>query len=352
MIELEHNKTRTIGQNEAVTDNDIIMTCRVWRHGQIVTEQISLDQIADELADPESVIWVDLLRPSMRELTALAAQVGLDENAIEDATAPLERPKVTRHPDHLFFMAYATRLLKRPVDPDDNHGRLELSRVSGFLMDGGLITVRLDDRFDMAPVLAVWNENSDLLRYGSGALMHGLLDVIVDGHFETIQQLDDAIEGMEDALFEERRTGPAFQRRIYSLRKDLVQLRRVVLPMREVVNGLLRHRKADDGALGPLYDDLYDHVLRAAEWTESLRDMVTTVFETNLSLQDAHLNVVMKKLAGWAAIIAVPTAVTGWFGQNVPYPGFSHHSGLIQSVVLIVVLSGALYGLMRSKDWI
>ena len=75
------------------------------------------------------------------------------------------------------------------------------------------------------------------------------------------------------------------------------------------------------------YDDLYDHVLRAAEWTESLRDMISSVFETNLSLQDARLNTVMKKLTGWAAIIAVPTAVTGWFGQNVPYPGFGHTSG-------------------------
>ncbi len=108
----------------------------------------------------------------------------------------------------------------------------------------------------------------------------------------------------------------------------------------------------DDPLLGPWYDDLYDHVLRAAEWTESLRDMVTSVFETNLSLQDARLNTVMKKLAGWAAIIAVPTAVTGWFGQNVPYPGFSHVSGLLQSVVLIVGLSIGLYVLFRRRDWL
>ena len=82
-------------------------------------------------------------------------------------------------------------------------------------------------------------------------------------------------------------------------------------------------------------------MLRAAEWTESLRDMVTSVFETNLSLQDARLNTVMKKLTVWAAIIAVPTAVTGFFGQNVPYPGFGHHAGFLASVVVIAVLAGA-----------
>ena len=104
----------------------------------------------------------------------------------------------------------------------------------------------------------------------------------------------------------------------------------MVLPMREVINAVLRHRKDINAPteLDPWYDDLYDHVLRASEWTESLRDMVTTIFETNLSLQDARLNTVMKKLTGWAAIIAVPTAVTGYFGQNVPYPGFGKDMGL------------------------
>ena len=104
--------------------------------------------------------------------------------------------------------------------------------------------------------------------------------------------------------------------------------------MREVVTAI-QNRRLDakiSPELDPLYADLYDHVLRASEWTESLRDMVTTVFETNLSLQDARLNTVMKKLTGWAAIIAVPTAVTGFYGQNVPYPGsrprgFRHQHG-------------------------
>ncbi|MEO7071392.1 MAG: magnesium transporter CorA family protein, partial [Nostocoides sp.] len=194
--------------------------------------------------------------------------------------------------------------------------------------------------------------NADLLCFGSGALLHGLLDTIVDSQFDTIQQLDDAMEGLETELFENRGADHEFLRTVYSLRKDLVQLRRVVLPMREIVNGVLRHRPDDGTELSRWYDDLYDHVLRAAEWTESLRDMVTTVFETNLSLQDTRLNTVMKKLAGWAAIIAVPTAVTGWFGQNVPYPGFGHSLGLWLAAGLIVGLSGLLYVSFRRRDWL
>lgn len=104
--------------------------------------------------------------------------------------------------------------------------------------------------------------------------------------------------------------------------------------------------------LDPLYADLYDHVLRASEWTESLRDMVTTVFETNLSLQDARLNTVMKKLTGWAAIIAVPTAITGFYGQNVVYPGINTVVGFIASSALIVVLVVLLYIMFKRRDWL
>lgn len=193
--------------------------------------------------------------------------------------------------------------------------------------------------------------------YGVGALVHGLLDVVVDGHFEAVQKLDDEIEDLEDELFEERPPQRGdLQRKTYRLRKDLVELRRVVLPMREVVNSI-QHRRLDAKTapeLDPLYADLYDHVLRVSEWTESLRDMITTVFETNLSLQDARLNMVMKKkLTGWAAIIAVPTAVTGFYGQNVLYPpGIETASGFIVSTLLIVVLVIVLYVMFKKRDWL
>ena len=144
------------------------------------------------------------------------------------------------------------------------------------------------------------------------------------------------------------------QRRTFRVRKDLVDLRRVVLPVREVVS-TIQHRRLDaktSPELDPLYADLYDHVLRASEWTESLRDMVTTVFETNLSLQDARLNTVMKKLTGWAAIIAVPTAITGFYGQNVMYPGLETVGGFLTSSALIVVLVLILYVMFKRRDWL
>jgi magnesium transporter len=175
----------------------------------------------------------------------------------------------------------------------------------------------------------------------------------VDGHFATVQQLDEAIEGLEDLLFDERPHGAEVQRRSFELRKSLVVLRRVVLPMREVVNTLLRRDLGMvDEAMGPYFQDVYDHVLRATEWTESLRDLVSTVLETNLTIQGNRLNAIMKKVTGWAAIIAVPTDRDRFLRHERALSGFSQHSGFVASVVLLVVLSGGLYLLFKRLDWL
>jgi len=102
----------------------------------------------------------------------------------------------------------------------------------------------------------------------------------------------------------------------------------------------------------PYYQDVYDHVLRATEWTESLRDLVTNIFETALTMRSNRLNVITKQVTSWAAIIAVPTAITGWFGQNIAFPGKDSIAGVIESSVLILGLSVALYVVFRRKDWI
>jgi magnesium transporter len=113
-----------------------------------------------------------------------------------------------------------------------------------------------------------------------------------------------------------------------------------------------RESKFVNEALMPYYQDVYDHVLRVSEWTESLRDLVSTILETNLTLQGNRLNEVMRSLAAGAAILAVTTAVTGFYGQNVPYPGYGHHSGFVVSTILLVGLSAGLYWYLRKKHWL
>src|SRR6202020_677942 len=172
-------------------------------------------------------------------------------------------------------------------------------------------------------------------------------------HFEAVRAADDAGEELEDNLFDDTPKNMTVHRRSFELRKSLVLLRRIVLPMREVLNTLMRRDvHVVDNELMPYYQDVYDHVLRATEWTESLRDLVTTILETNLTIQGNRMNIITKKVTSWAAIIAVPTAITGFYGQNVPYPGFSAHWGFWFSTALIVVLSGTLYWAFRRSDWI
>ncbi len=322
---------------------------RVWKSGEL-QQEFAFDRISDYLTEPDTLVWVDMYDPDHDALTALAQELGLNVWAVEDAVAPSERVKATVYPSHTFFTVYAVTM---DTPTDEPKTLLIKHRISAFVLKNALVTVRLAPQWDIHEVLRRWDDLGGQ-QYGVSALVHGLLDVVVDGHFDAVQVLDDGIEDLEDTLFDPPKRDANIQRRSFALRKDLVNLRRVVLPMREVVNTIQHHRAETHRApeLDPLYTDLYDHVLRAAEWTESLRDMITTVFETNLSLQDARLNTVMKKLTGWAAIIAVPTAITGFYGQNVPYPGFDSWSGFVASSALIVFLVVVLYVAFRRRDWL
>jgi magnesium transporter len=225
--------------------------------------------------------------------------------------------------------------------------------MAAFITGRALVTVRKDDNFDIAAVMNRWNLSADLAKSGVAFLLHGLLDYIVDTHFDVVQSLDDQIEALEELVFDESAHDSDVQRRSFRLRKSLVEVRRVVLPMREVLNSILRRDlHIVDDPMQPYFQDVYDHVLRASEWTESLRDLVVTIRETQLNIQGNRLNLVMKKVTSWAAIIAVPTAITGFYGQNVPYPGYDHVSGFWVSTAAILFVSGLLYFMFKKRDWL
>jgi magnesium transporter len=319
---------------------------RLYRDGRLELEGFPVADISDYLVDEAVTIWLDLRDPDRDDLDVLSEEFGLHPLAVEDAVYEHERPKLDRYGSHLFLTAYAARL-------DMASGKLVTSELSAFVTKQALITVRKDDGLDIGAVVERWDASPDLAKFGVGFLLYGLLDYIVDGHFETVQSMDEAVEGLEDQLFAPIPQGLDVQRRSFELRKSLVLLRRIVLPMREIVNTLLRPDLkvvADD--LMPYYHDLYDHVLRATEWTESLRDLVTSILETNVTIQGNRLNIITKKVTGWAAIIAVPTAITGYFGMNVPYPGFGKPAGFVLSVAFIIVAALALYFTFKRKDWL
>jgi magnesium transporter len=327
-------------------DTDRVPRTRCYRNGVLTDEDFPLADVSEHLEEDSAVVWVDLCAPDLTDLQLVADELGLHHLAVEDATQGHQRPKLDRYEGHDFLSAYSVRL-------DVETGELRAAEIAAFITSTALVTVRRDDSFPLDGLMTRWDNNVDLTKHGVGALLHGLLDFVVDGHFETVESLDEQIEQLEDLLFDDRPHDRDVQRRSFELRKSLVKLRRVVLPMREVVNTLMRR---DVGLvtdeLMPYYQDVYDHVLRATEWTESLRDLVNTILETNLTIQGNRLNIITKKVTSWAAIIAVPTAITGFYGQNVPYPGFAHDSGFLTSTILIVVLSFGLYLAFKRNDWL
>jgi magnesium transporter len=319
---------------------------RCYHDGVLVDEGFNLDGVSEHIGIEGAIVWVDLTHPDLTELRLLADELGLDSLAVEDASLGRQRPKFSRYVGHDFLTVYAVRL-------DVTTGELVTGEIAAFITPSALVTVRKDEQFPIDDLVSRWDDNVDLSQYGVGALVHGLLDFVVDGHFDAVQALDEEIELLEDLLFDDRPHDRDVQRRSFALRKSLVHLRRLVLPMREVTNTLMRR---DVGLvheqMTAYFQDVYDHVLRVTEWTESLRDLVTTIMETNLTIQGNRLNVITKKVTSWAAIIAVPTAITGFYGQNLPYPGFARVWGFVMSSVLIVAISGALYLTFQRKGWL
>jgi len=318
----------------------------VWRKGVLEAEDFPVERVSDYLQQPDAVVWADFCLPGQDDLQQMAEELGLAPLAVEDAVASHERPKLDRYPTHLFLSTYAMSLVADQP--------LHLTQVSAFVLPQALVTVHRAD-FDIDPVVKAWDDGLEMVEFGGRGLLYGLLDVIVDGYLACLQQLDDQIEDAEDRLFDDPpRSGTDIQRQTYLLRRQLTGVRKVVLPMRDVADAMLRHAElhSEQPDILERLRDLRDHVIRANEWNDALRDVIATMFETGLSLADARLNQIVRKLSGWAAIIAVPTAVTGFYGQNLPYPGYQQWWGFLVSTAVIVVLAVGIWLVFRRRGWL
>jgi magnesium transporter len=319
---------------------------RAYRAGALESEDFPVADLSDWLELDDTFVWVDFCSPTKEQLHEVADELGLHELAVEDALEPHQRPKLDHYASHLFLSCRPAR-----IHPDG--GDLDETEIDAFISERWLITVRNDEWFPMASVLERWDRSPDLAKHGTSFLLYGLLDVVIDGYFETVQQFDDFYDKVSEGIFSDEPLDPSEQRSWFEMRRALVRFHRLVVPMREAVTGLMRreHSGVSD-VLYPYYQDVYDHILRVSESTDSLRDLVSTIVETNLSLRDYRQNLVMKKVTSWAAIIAVPTLITGVYGMNVPYPGFGQQWGWYTSAVLVVILSLSLYVSFKKREWL
>lgn len=318
-------------------------TTRAYYEGKLVNEDFPIADISDCLEKPGVVVWVDYCEPSEADMEELQAELGFHELAVQDALGGHQRPKLDHYANHEFLVMYAVSL---------KDGRLSSIEIDAFIHERWLVTVRKDPGFDLGPLLERWDRSKDLAGHGVGYLVYGLLDTIIDKAFATLDEFDQFYDDVSDSVFSEDKPIQPSQH-WFDMRKALIQFHRLVVPTREAVSALMRrdHGHVDE-ELYPYYQDVYDHILRVTESTDALRDLVSTIVETNLSLRDFRTNQIMKKVTSWAAIIAVPTLITGWYGMNVPYPGLGQHWGWYTAAVLIVVCSGMLYMLFKRNEWL
>jgi magnesium transporter len=330
----------------------------VWEvHGQgLVHHQVDAERAAEMAEDPTSVVWIEI---SADDFRPLAVRLDLHPQAVEDALHHVEssraiaqRTKLERYPRSALLYLFRAEL--------DDSMQLSLYEAPLLVTRHSVIAVQHPRSFDLDELMGRWEQNPQLLEQGVPALLYGTLDLVVDSYLDVVDGLSEEVDRLEDLLFD----GPydptedplASQRSSFAARKALVRLRRVAQPMRELVSGLMRHDEGDRPSVAPVlqpyYQDVYDHVLRINDTIEGLRDLLTTIYETRLAMNDHSLNTVTRQLAAWAAIIAVPTAVTGFYGQNIPYPGFGDHNGFWTSTIIWVGVSVVLFFMFKRRRWL
>ena len=330
---------------------------QVWRGGQRIASNISIEQIADLLdADHGTRAWWCVPRTAAA-LSRTAELLELDAFAVDDVIGHREAPK-------LDAVGGTVILVSAAIAFDPPTAELVVQRVSILATDRVLVLVADDGPLaSLAPLLeqCAGRMESD----GIAAGVHVVLETLVNGYADALEAMEEATDALTSALFDDRPMGKAEQLRAFRMRQAISQLRKVAAPMTEITAALagaatrLPNEKDDDPVADLLtpatarrFADVADHARHAADSTTGLRELLTSAFETNLALADVHLNTIMKKLSAWAAIIAVPTLITGFFGMNVPYPGFGEGGGFVVGLMIMVGAVITLFVLFRRSDWL
>lgn len=312
----------------------------------------SIDELDDATSISEclhrsSLVWVDLEDPTDGELDIVANEFGLHPLWIKDVKGRNRRPKLEMMETHAFLIGYA-----HDEDPTD------LPEVVFFIAEQWLISVRERNRagrsFDIKPARAFYDrvrhERTDV-----GLLLYALLDDMVDGYFDVVDGAEERIAAIEQALFDEEPDDErALQQNLLRVRRELIEVRRRVAPMRDVVLELLRHEIPwiDDSVL-VYFQNVLDRLLRVIDGVDVQRELLGNVVDAQLGLQANRMNKVMKKMTSWGAILIAATLIAGIYGMNFrDMPELTWSFGYPAALGLMLVVTGSLYFWFRHKDWL
>lgn len=285
----------------------------------------------------QNLAWFDIADPASPELDQLAQRFGLHELQIEDCRQRPQRPKTEEH-DHYIFV-----VLKHI----HNEVELRFDDIDVFIGPDFLISVRKADQTVLDLVRArAEQEAPDRL----DRLFYMIVDQIVDGYQPVLDRIADDIADIEDAVLD--RPDPEMLSRIFSLKRKLVDFRRVAAGMREVVNTLVRREKGilgDD--LDPYFHDIYDHIARAVDMIETYRDLLSGALDIYLSAVANRTNEVMKVLTIWGTVALPLVIITGFFGMNLKLPWSDDPHGTSHAVLLMAVSTTAILAYFKMKRW-
>jgi len=327
---------------------------RAWLYRDDVEghEEVATDRLIEAIEPEKTLLWVDCVNSTAAELDSLTTQFQISHITAEDLHQGGQRTKLEHYRDHFHVAVHDCILV------GDRLVTREIDMVFG---DGWVLSVRQpsDDPenpspFELDPVIRRFEvERTNEAADDEGFLLWAFLDVIVDRYFDIADRFDDRLDEVEEIVFSAT-TGDDIPREVFDLRRVMVNFRRVVAPLREVLAALLRREAPciGDEAIAHL-QDVYDHVLRATDWIETQRDLLTGLLEADLAVVSNRMNKVMKRMTSWGAILLGSTLIAGIYGMNFrTLPELDWVFGYPFALGLMLTLTITLYVWFKRRDWL
>jgi magnesium transporter len=321
----------------------MLINCAAYQSGRKLAD-IPVEEIHAYVSRPDCFVWVAIKDPSPEELSALKDQFGLHELAVEDAMRGQQRAKVEEYGDSLFVVL-------RMLEMQD--GELQIGELDIFAGPNYVVSVRRGVEHGLTEVRSRSEREPDLLKHGSGYVLYALMDAIVDRYFPVIFALEAELDGIEERIFENQ-AGRANIEALYDLKRRLNTVKHAVEPLLEGTSKLFGGRIPQLCAgLHDYFRDIYDHLLRLNQSVDALRDTVTTALSVNLSLITIQEAEVVKRLASYAALVAVPTLIAGIYGMNFDHmPELRWKYGYPTALAVMAGIDFYLFRLFRKAKWL
>jgi magnesium transporter len=321
----------------------MLVNCSAYEDGRKLAD-VPVDKISEFLQRPGCFVWVALHDPDAPELDAMQHEFGLHELAVEDARHGHERPKLEEYGDSLFVVLHTVDL--------GSEG-LSVGEVNIFVGRNYVLSVRNRSPRGFADVRARCEREPALLRHGAGYVLYALVDAVVDRYFPVLDHLESELEGLEDQIFT-RDSGRASLEALYTLKQKLMTLKHAVWPLHEAAGKLHGGRVPEVCAgLQDYFRDVYDHLLRINQTIDSIREMATTALSVHLSLATMQENETTKRLAAYAALVAVPTMIAGVYGMNFEQmPELRWSFGYPVTLALMAAIDIYLFRRFRRAGWL